>query len=207
MARHDVGVSFLLDTAFLTWLNKGTGVAVAFVGALVVSPDGTLWFVRRLRTKLSRWRRRHHHGHLELSGTATISTAGYAVVIRSWREDTPTKEQLEKLRNWIIDVEHSIGRVKSDLDKHKTETKKALEEAASKYEVGLKELRSLIQQMEASEARIDGRALPVIGWGILLSGIPELLAKSAWATYPLCLVGIVAMFLVSMSVIRDYLRG
>lgn len=111
------------------------------------------------------------------------------------------------LREWLDDVEHNIGRVKVDLAKHKRETTKALEEVASKHEAGLEELRSLIRQMEASDARINGRALPVIGWGILLSGIPELLAKTAWATYPCCLIGILATTLVCLSAVRDHRRA
>lgn len=97
--------------------------------------------------------------------------------------------------------------VGADLAKHRRETEKVLEEMTRKHQAGLQELRSLIRQMEASEARVDGRALPVIGWGILLSGIPEPLAKSASVTYLFCLVGILATIWVSVSVLRDYRRA
>ncbi|MFA1544027.1 hypothetical protein [Actinomadura monticuli] len=200
-------MSILLDTAFLTWVNKGTGVAVALIGALVVSPDGTRWFVRWTWRRATFWRREHHSGSATLRGTGTMSAAGYMIPVRSWPEDLPTKEQLKRIRGWLTDVEHKVGKLGVDLAKHERDTKKALEEVTRKHEAGFQELRSLIRQMEASEARVDGRALPVIGWGILLSGIPELLAKSATATYSLCVIGVVATIGVSVSVYREYRRA
>ncbi|MBD2896218.1 hypothetical protein amrb99_51620 [Actinomadura sp. RB99] len=111
------------------------------------------------------------------------------------------------LQQWLVDVEHNIDRVKSELVEHKRDTKRALEELERKHEAGLGELRSLIKQMEASDARIDGRALPVIGWGVVLSGIPELLALSCWMTYPVCLLSIGVTITVALSVLRDYRRA
>ncbi|URN05610.1 hypothetical protein LUW74_21365 [Actinomadura madurae] len=156
-------MSILLDTAFLTWVNKGTGVAVALIGTLVVSPDGTRWFVRRAWTRATFWRSERHSGGGTLRVTATMAGAGYAIPNRSWPEDTPTKEQLKRLRGWLTDLEHKIGKLGADLAKHRRETEKVLEEMTRKHQAGLQELRSLIRQMEASEARVDGRALPVIG--------------------------------------------
>ncbi|MDL4815974.1 hypothetical protein [Actinomadura opuntiae] len=200
-------MSVLLDTDFLTWTNKGTGVAVAFVGALVVSPDGTRWFGRWTWRKVTFWRRRHHHGHAQLSAAFEASGSVYAVVNRSWPDDTPSKEQFRRIREWLNDIEHNIGKVEVDLAKHKRDTTNALKEATQKHEAGLQELRSLLRQMEASAARIDGRALPVIGWGIVLSGVPEVLAKSPWATYIVCLLSTVVTIWVAVSVIRDYCQA
>ena len=39
------------------------------------------------------------------------------------------------------------------------------------------ELRLLVEEKERESAQIDARALPVVGFGILLSGIPEELAS------------------------------
>ncbi|MEV5831541.1 hypothetical protein AB0L25_38865 [Spirillospora sp. NPDC052242] len=200
-------MSIIWETAFLTWANKGTGVAVAFTGALVVSPDGTRWFARRAWAKMTPWRRVRRQGSATLKAASTFTAVGHAVVTRSWADDTSVEERLNMLRQWITDVEHNIGRLKSDLAKHRRATDKALEELKTKHEAGLNELRSLIEQMEASDARIDGRALPVIGWGIVLSGVPELLAKAAWVTYPVCLLSAVVTAFVAMSVIRDYRRA
>lgn len=204
--RHDAEVSVLLDTAVLTWVNKGTGVAVAFVGALVVSPDGTRWFGRRAWAKITFWRRDVRHGHVTLKAALELSATGHAVVTRSWPRGTPVEDRIRMLQQWLVDVEHNIGRVMSELAEHKRDTKRALEELERKHEAGLGELRSLIKQMEASDARIDGRALPVIGWGIVLSGVPEVLALSGWMTYPVCLVSIAVTITVALSVLRDY-RG
>jgi hypothetical protein len=46
------------------------------------------------------------------------------------------------------------------------ELKRTLEEKTA-------ELRLLVEEKERESAQIDARALPVVGFGILLSGIPE----------------------------------
>jgi hypothetical protein len=50
------------------------------------------------------------------------------------------------------------------------ELKRTLEEKTA-------ELRLLVEEKERESAQIDARALPVVGFGILLSGIPEELAS------------------------------
>lgn len=197
---------FLTSSTFLTNLNKGTGSVIGLAGALVVSPEGTRWFVRRAKVAALFWRRPD-----PVTGHATIKLPGFTLraeghAVRSWPDDESVEEKLERLHEWLILVEGETRRVAVDLRDHKDDTTKRIAELKRTHDADVGTLRSMIEAMEKDDARINGRALPVIGLGIFLSGIPEWLAAVpvlAWAAF---LVAAVATVAVGRSVVLDEIR-
>lgn len=197
---------FLTSNTFLANLNKGTGSFIGLAGALVVSPEGTRWFLRRTKAAALFWRRAD-----PVSGHATIRLPGFTVraqghAVRSWPDDESVEGKLERLHGWLMLVEEETRRVTIDLRDHKRDTTKRIAELKRTHDADVGVLRSMIEAMEKDDARINGRALPVIGLGIFLSGIPEWLAVSPFLAWPAFAVGVGAAVVVGRSVIQDEIR-
>ncbi len=178
---------------FLSDLNRWVGVATAVVGSVVVAPSGTIllwrsttdWLRQRkhqLRDRLARFlpflrRDVTIHARSATDAASAFDSVTATVSARAWHPDAPVDERIEALRQHITEVEGRVNEV----------TRKVREETASREQVAadlkrtLKEktveLRRLGEEKERESAQIDARALPVVGFGILLSGIPDEIAS------------------------------
>jgi hypothetical protein len=181
------------DLCLLCDVNRWVGVVIALVGSFVVAPSGAVllwrsatdWLRQRkhqLRSELARFlpflRRdttinlTSAMGIASALGSPTVTGSG-----RAWHPTDPVDERIEALRQHIIEVEGRLNEV----------TRKLREETASREQLGAEftralqettaELRRLGEEKERESAQIDARGLPVVGFGILLSGIPEKLAS------------------------------
>lgn len=175
----------------LTDVNRLIGIAVTLVGALIVAPGGgrelasrLLWALvpRRVRVALARmllWlhlmpattRGRPARGRADLHINVGLSAEG-----RVWPKSGSVEDRIEALREHINDVE---GKAR-DLDQRLRAETDARQEAIERVQQRLLgELRLLKQRLEEAESATDGtdaRGLPVIAFGVILTGLPEELA-------------------------------
>ncbi len=181
------------DLGLLSDLNRWVGVVIALVGSFVVAPSGAVllwrsatdWLRQRkhqLRSQLARFLpflRRDVTIHATSAAGAASGALGSLTATgsgRAWHPDEPVDERIDALRQHITEVEGRLNEV----------IRKLREETASREQLGAEltrtlqektvELRRLGEEKERESAQIDARGLPVVGFGILLSGVPEKLA-------------------------------
>jgi hypothetical protein len=102
--------------------------------------------------------------------TATVSA-------RAWHPDAPVDERIEALRQHITEIEGRLNEVTRKLREETGSREQVLAELKRTLEEKTAELRRLGEEKERESAQIDARALPAVGFGIPLSGIPEELAS------------------------------
>jgi len=174
-------------------LNRYVGVALAVVGSVVVAPSGTVllwhsttdWLRQRkhqLRDQLTRllpFLRRDGtiHTASATGGASAFGSAMATVSARAWHPETPVDERIEARRQHITEIEGRLNEVTGQLREETASRKQAVAELKRTLEEKTAELRRLGEEKERKSAQIDARALPAVGFGILLSGIPEELAS------------------------------
>lgn len=181
------------DLDLLSDLNRWVGVAIAVVGSVVVAPTGTVllwrsatdWMLQRkhqLCGQLARFLpflRRDVTIHAT-SATGAASAFGSATVTvsaRAWHPGAPVDERIEALRQHITEVEGQLNEVTRNLREETASRERLAVELKRTLEEKTTELSRLDEEKERESAQIDARGLPVIGFGILLSGIPDELAS------------------------------
>lgn len=198
----------MADSSVLVDVDKYVGSGIALIGALVASPDGTRWFTKRIWSTVSQvWRRGPAVHHVFSNDTLTLRDSASATVTRAWPAGETVEQRIERLRIWVALAEETAREVGDKLQAHAVESEQALATLTRTHEADVQELRELIEAQGHTAARIDGRALPVIGWGILLSGIPEALAGIPWGIgwfFPVFGLGITGPVL--YSVVKDWWR-
>jgi predicted RNase H-like nuclease (RuvC/YqgF family) len=103
---------------------------------------------------------------------ATITASGHV-----WRPTAPINERIETLRTHITEVEGHLNEVAHKLRQETSSRDEAIAELDRTLKAETAELRRLLEEKDREMARIDARGLPLIGYGIVLSGVPEFLAS------------------------------
>ncbi|MEV0382869.1 hypothetical protein [Nonomuraea sp. NPDC050643] len=174
-------VAALTDDAYLSGINKWVGVIIAMVGAMIAAPDGTKMVIRapaaRARGLINRWRAPATQSRsVSVSATATLGALTATATARSWKPGDPVDDRIEALRAHISVLEGHLNQTARAVDEEKSAREAAISELGNELRVGLDELHKLLEQKDRQLARVDARALPLIGFGIVLSGVPEELA-------------------------------
>ncbi|MGR6923102.1 hypothetical protein ACU635_53360 [[Actinomadura] parvosata] len=175
--------SLLTEAAVLTQVNKWVGVIIAFVAALVVAPDGTRLLLSRsatwVRSQIDRYRRPREKviqigavGEGSTLGSLSVTLTGHA-----WRPDDPVDDRIEALRAYIVDVESRLNQAKQEIAQERSAREEAIAELTAIFQAKLEELHQLLKEKDQRTATINARAIPVIGAGIFLNGVPEALAQ------------------------------
>jgi hypothetical protein len=172
--------------------NRWVGVGIALVGCLVVAPAGTglLWHTaagwthqrgHQLRGRLARvlpfLRRDATIRPNTVSAVAAVATATVTVSGRVWTPSAPVDERIEALRQHIAEVEGRLNEITSKLNAEREARERAVAELKQTLKEETAALCRQLEERERDSARIDARGLPVIGLGVLLSGVPDELAS------------------------------
>lgn len=195
-------------------ITRYIGVSVAFVGAVVVSPAGTALLVRSLAAQVRRraevvrgrlgkwipWFRRTHtlevhdaaHGHS--AGSLSLSGTG-----RGWQPDASPEEKIERLRQWFEELATRLQKTEQGIREERDARSQAISEVTAELRAVSETLQAEIAASETRSAMTDARALPVVGLGVVLSGIPEV-----FASLPVVLWGLVmaASVVIAVGVVR-----
>jgi hypothetical protein len=180
------------DPSLLSDLNRYVGVALAVVGSVVVAPRGTVLLWRsvtdwppqrkqQLRGQLARflpfWRRDVTIHAASAGGVSAFGSATATVSARAWHPNAPVDERIEVLRQHITELEGRLNEVTGKLREETASREQVVTELKRTLEEKTAELHRLVQEKERENAQIDARGLPIVGSGILLSGIPDVLAS------------------------------
>ncbi len=209
------------DVCLLCDLNRYVGVAVAFTGSVVVAPSGAVllwrsvtdWLRQRkhqFRSQLARFfffLRRDviiHAGSATGGGSAFGGATG-TVSVRAWHPNAPVDERIEALHQYITELEGRLNEVTHKLREETASREQVVTDLNRTLEEKTTELRRLVEEKERESAQIDARALPVVSFGILLSGIPEELASLSFGLgWIFLIVGVVAAVTCIVHVLRRW---
>ncbi|GAA3604189.1 hypothetical protein GCM10022419_106010 [Nonomuraea rosea] len=174
--------SIFAEAAVLTQVNKWVGVVIAFVGAIVAAPDGaqliyktsTAW----TRRQINRLRKPSRQSVKVSGGAASMRLTGIAGTVtgRVWSPNDPIDQRIEVLRAHIGDVEVRLNHAVDSIKQEQNAREVAIAELNRAFQQELGKLHELLEEKDRRLATVDARGLPVIGFGVLLSGVPEALA-------------------------------
>jgi hypothetical protein len=166
------------------------GVATALAGSLVAAPDGAFLIVRQaindIRKALhwishpGQWRRRHINaeGGLRVSAAARASGEGTVQVIRN--PHTPVEEQLRQLWKAVDRLEERAGHLERELKHADERLSSAIKRVSENVSAARAAFDALLEERERKAATIDARGLPLVGLGIVMTGVPDYLAAWGW---------------------------
>jgi len=192
------------------WVRR-VGVVAAVFGTAVAAPEGTarLW---RWITRPVRWAWRKvrpwlasYLSFLRRSATVYPKTASGAAVLGkarvratgfTWNPDAPLEDQVRRLREQMIQF-HAL--IFTETDKVRQEAREGDAELRQMIEQHAGELRALHEAHQAAHvaaqrqaARVDARGVVLLGLGVVMTGVPDGLARFAWLGW-LVIVGALAV--------------
>lgn len=179
-------------TEFIRW----TGVILALVASLLAAPHAVQHYAQRaivwLIIAFRRLTRRTRSTAVRGSVAAATGVAGGVGVIRMEGSSTLTLDgrvglletKVDRLDGALADLSRTVG---ANAAEHRQEFSRVWTDLGG--EVG--KLRQRLDLSERTTLEVDGRALPLVGLGILLSGVPEYIASWPLVTVVL-LTGAVA---------------
>lgn len=181
----------------LEQLVRYAGILVSVVGALVVSPSITTRAVR----DATAWLEAHvlslarYLGLVAPPAPATggghatfgVRAAGLGYAPVAFRQDEPLEQRVEHLRVRVTELVAAMARVQADAQEAALDQEQALAEVRGELHRTVRGLADSLATAELQAARAGGRALPVVGVGILLSGASPELGHHPYVAWPLIL--------------------
>ena len=181
------------EADWIRWVGVGAGV----VGAGVAAQDGVLLVLRAARTILLGlgqikailvhvpFLRRLLHENATVpavtgQGSMQISkfrTSGQGSV---WNLDAPVNARLELLHDQLKQVRADIQQARQKAVLDDTQLRQELTERQDALEAAQQKLRQSIRARERRSARVDFRGVLLVGLSILMTGIPDGLARWSW---------------------------
>jgi len=176
--------SGITEADVIRWVGVGLGLT----GAVIAGWDGAvligaqLWRDLRL-IGLSIWRfvlRRPKT--VPLAGTVTGSgnlSAEFQLRARGsiWYPEGSAEEKIELLHTQLDALVADMRQLERHHSEELSSLRQALEEVKGLQEQAARNLIRLLDQQRQEASRVDARGLPVVGWGIILAGIPDGLAR------------------------------
>ncbi|MFG1879323.1 hypothetical protein ACGFIV_31235 [Sphaerisporangium sp. NPDC049003] len=184
----------MADLLSIPNLIKYVGVLVSIAGIFIATPAGTIvmWIRGQRWTKqrigeiksLTAWifprkgtsatiRQSSAAAILMLGGRGSVIAAGSA-----WSSSAPVSERVEKLHEFVTDLQRGHSDLKKALRDEESKRREDIRKVNEALAATAGDLRELIARNERDAARIDGRGLPVLGLGILLTNLTEFLGAN-----------------------------
>ena len=202
MALHSQAVHPALPAVSLSDWVRRVGVVAAVFGTAIAAPEGTvrLW---RWITSPVRWAWRKIHPWLArylpflrhsttvypttAAGTAVLGKIGMRATGFTWNPDAPLEDQVRRLHEQMIEF-HAL--IFTETDKARQEARDGDAKLRQMIEQHTGELRALHETHEAAHeaaqrqaARVDARGVVLLGLGVVMTGIPDELARFAWIAW------------------------
>jgi hypothetical protein len=173
--------------AVLTAINMWLGVLLSLTGSIAVAPQAVpqLWKLakhdaRQVRGLLARvlpFLRKSVTVHV---GTATgdVSFGGVVTVSGSGKvtHNGPMEEQVKQLWRELDSVREDLGKLRTETNVRAKAIEKTVEDLSRKSSEWHQDLLRRIQQAEEEQTEFNARALPLIGFGIVLTAAASWLA-------------------------------
>ena len=163
---------------------------ISVVGAFLVAPDAAKRLVTRGRTRVATVSRQagqylgllaHPQVH-QVVVTDTIGTGsaiGTVTVTGSAAGGPPptVPEQVLQLQASIAEINELLTRTREEMDANRSGIERALAEAGEDLQQRLATLVQRVDDADHMAVETDARALPVVGVGVILSGLSPELAR------------------------------
>jgi hypothetical protein len=200
--------------AVLTAINMWLGVLLSLTGSIAVAPQAVpqLWKLakhdaRQVRGLLARvlpFLRKSVTVHAG-TATGTVSFGGVATGTASGKvtHNGPTEEQVKQLWRELDFLREDLGKLRTETNVRAKAIEKTVEDLSRKSSEWHQDLLRRIQQAEEEQTEFNARALPLIGFGIVLTAAASWLAeRPLWVN----VVAIAAVLTLSIRVVGPIVR-
>ncbi|MHB1774996.1 MAG: hypothetical protein ACYCU7_03250 [Acidimicrobiales bacterium] len=165
----------------MLWLGIGVSVAGTMVAAsngvvLVVSyamrtfGSAVQWTVNKLRSR----------ENVAVQGTATVSLSAPSVSIsisKSWDPKAPIEQQVDFLHEDLGKLRQEVTEFRNQMATRHLALTEAMQSVESGLASEVQAVRDRLNEAERSAALVNAWGFPLIGWGIVMVGIPGPLAR------------------------------
>jgi hypothetical protein len=177
------------------WIRR-IGVLVGLTGAVIAAWDGATWLARGTRDFVIKWwrnlraqivsfwlrlRRKPTTRHVSLAdagaGTATLGKLGMSGSGFVWNSGASAGEKADILYREILRIYERINELDQTVMANHAEIQALIEAQVGEVREAHRRLEALLAAKERHETRVDGRGLLLVAAGILLTGIPDELAR------------------------------
>lgn len=206
-------VSGVTESDVIRWI----GVTVAVAGAILATPEGiaSFWqFVKRRNKKMVASARRllrlprganvylePAHGHITTSGRAHAS---------KWQEWLPLVDpdlKIAILHGQVDILREQVNGLWAQIDQANNDLQKKVGEAEARVMSEVRQLASELRGERSQSSRVDARGFGPIALGIVLTGLPDELARVAPVGWLFIAVSLLWTAGVLPSWLRDYRRA
>lgn len=210
----------MADPLLLSGVIKYVGVLIALAGIILTTPDGTRKGVRALRQGLARRIAPIRHtlarflpflrrnaiampatvGATATVGRATVTTTGFR-----WDPKAPLEERIDTLREYIVNLETRHNQLATQLSGEVSKLEEANKNLRNEFTSEVTKLRDFLEEKDERSARVDGRGLPVLVGGLLMTNLPQEIASFPWGigwAIPVIALGLTTWSTVTLA--REY---
>ena len=194
------------------WIRRA-GVVVALAGACEAAPAGTAAVLAAVSTRVRRWaraawavfRRQPPKPPVEITAAGGVTLKMHTVLAtgETWDESAPLQEQTAALHAWMQQLAARIANLERAAVAQTEALRAELQGELAQVRAAHEALAGRIARMEDSNTRIDARGVPVVAFGILLTGISAELAAWPPLGWASTAAGIIAAVEVGRRVVRD----
>lgn len=171
------------------WI-RWSGIVFSVVGACITAAGGIAWMLvssrasakrgwRSLRAQLVRLFPRLRRD-VTVQGAAAITAASMlagTATVTSWNDSWTADRKVAELKSRIETLGNDLGSLKAELRAGLAAQQAALGEVEGRLRTDLARLEQALVAVESDAARADGRGLIPVALGIILTGVPDGLAR------------------------------
>lgn len=189
----------LSDVTEAQWIVVA-GVVTALAGSLVAAPDGARLILREVFSGTAQalgWvfrRRRVVRQSMSTGFSSTFNVGANLTGDVTRKAGRPFMEQIERLWEVTDSLQRQISEVRQEMPQIEARLSSDLQAASGELRSALAKLTERVEEQERQAVRIDARGLPLVGLGIVLTGIPNYLAAWVWPGWSVVAITAVLVF-------------
>src|ERR1017187_3107271 len=176
------------------WIRRA-GVLVAIIGTGAAAPDGvsfgsrwtrnktrqaTRWGWVRLARFLPRLRRSATVQGVTAHGSVRMPPLSMQGNVLKWYPDASERTLVNLLHEQMVDAYKEIEKVRQEARADDEKLRRMVEDRVGELQASNRELRELLKAREHRSARVDSRGVLLIGLSIIMTGVPDGLARFNW---------------------------
>jgi hypothetical protein len=171
---------------------RWAGVVVAIIGTAVAAPAGTALIWRRVRSGLQKAVRKVHvflarflpflrrsatvHG-VTAMGKMRMGGSATATVTPGWDPSTSLESQVQRLHEQMVWVYAEIDRARQDARDGDAELRQLIERHAGELQAADEAHRAEHRMDQRRAASVDAHGIFLLGLSVIMTGIPDELAR------------------------------